>query len=92
MTDELLTATREFLAAFEAVFDDDWKYTQSMLGIPDVSLEKENIAKEFGLEPIHIISPDGTFLKPGVDDEIEDWGHRGLLLERYRRLKTLISG
>ena len=31
-----------------------------------------------------------TFLKPGLADEIEDWGARGLLLEKYRELARLM--
>ena len=37
------------------------------------------------------ISPNGTFLNPKVDDEIEDWGNRGFLLHEYRQLKNLLS-
>jgi hypothetical protein len=32
-----------------------------------------------------------TFLKPGLDDETEDWGARGELLEKYRSLKSLMD-
>jgi len=32
-----------------------------------------------------------TFLKPGLDDEIEDWGSRGELLEKYRKLKEVME-
>ncbi len=38
------------------------------------------------------ISPKGTFINPKVEDEIEDWGNRALLLKEYRRLKNLLSG
>jgi hypothetical protein len=27
-----------------------------------------------------------TFIEPGLEDEIEDWGARGALLEKYRAL------
>lgn len=27
-----------------------------------------------------------TFIEPGLEDEIEDWGARGALLEKYRKL------
>lgn len=37
------------------------------------------------------ISHDGTFLNPKVDDETEDWGHRAILLDEYRRLKKLLA-
>lgn len=31
-------------------------------------------------------SPGATFIEPGLEDEIEDWGSRGALLEKYRAL------
>ncbi|EDY18582.1 hypothetical protein CfE428DRAFT_3967 [Chthoniobacter flavus Ellin428] len=91
MTDETLTAVREFLEAFEEVFRDDWQYTKSMLGIRGETPEQTEAARKMGLETIDLIAPDGTFLEPRVDDEIEDWGARGGLLARYRRLKTLME-
>jgi hypothetical protein len=36
-----------------------------------------------------MIAEDGTFLEPRVADEVEDWGYRAMLLERYRKLKAL---
>jgi hypothetical protein len=33
----------------------------------------------------------GTFIEPGLADEIEDWGSRGALLERYRRLVSVMQ-
>ena len=27
-----------------------------------------------------------TFLNPGIEDETEDWGNRGILLQKYRHL------
>ncbi len=38
-----------------------------------------------------MIAEDGTFLEPRVADETEDWGHRAMLLERYRRLRALMA-
>lgn len=38
-----------------------------------------------------MIAEDGTFLEPRVADEGEDWGHRAILLERYRKLKALME-
>lgn len=32
-----------------------------------------------------------TFLKPGLDDETEDWGSRGELLEKYRKLRAAMD-
>jgi len=31
-----------------------------------------------------------NFLDPGLEDEVEDWGARGALLESYRHLSTLM--
>ena len=35
--------------------------------------------------------PGGTFIKPGIEDESEDWGARGQLLEKYRNLKIALK-
>lgn len=91
MTNETLIAIHEFLESFQAVFDTDWEYSKVMLGIHDATPEQDAALRELGLEGIPVVSPQGTFLAPGVDDEGEDWGNRGLLLARYRRLKDLIS-
>jgi hypothetical protein len=32
-----------------------------------------------------------TFLEPGLADEVDDWGARGALLEKYRRLRALMK-
>lgn len=34
---------------------------------------------------------DATFLEPGLEDESEDWGARGALLERYRHLAAIMK-
>ena len=96
MTDETLTAVREFLESFEAVFSTDWPYTKAMLGIHEPTPEqRENQAallRELGFEnDIPTTSAEATFLAPGVANEFDDWGHRGMLLQRYRRLKELID-
>ena len=90
MTDEVQTATREFLQAFEEVFDYDWTYTTSMLGIWKETAEQAETTRAMDLETIYMIEPDGTFLRPGVEDEVENWGNRARLLECYRRLKELL--
>lgn len=83
----------EFLESFEEVFDRDWDYTKEMLGISDEDETKEQkeALQKVGLETIYVISPDGTFINPKMDDEIEDWGNRGKLLETYRKLKKLVG-
>ena len=32
-----------------------------------------------------------TFIKPGIENETEDWGARGQLLEKYRNLKSALK-
>ena len=32
-----------------------------------------------------------TFIEPGLGDETEDWGSRGALLEKYRRLVAVMK-
>lgn len=79
---------REFLEAFEEVFDRDWGYTKEMLGIHDETDEQKRAAAEAGLGPsMPIIADDGTFIQPKVEDEVEDWGNRARLLDAYRALK-----
>lgn len=60
-----------------------------MLGVSEETDEQKENAKAMGLETIEIVSKDGTFLNPKVEDETEDWGNRGRLLELYRELKKL---
>jgi hypothetical protein len=78
----------EFLASFEEVFDADWLYTKEMLGIHDETSEQKRFAMEMGLETIAVIAEDGTFLRPGVGDEVENWGSRARLLAAYRALRA----
>ncbi len=78
---------REFLAAFEQVFDRDWDYTKEMLGIDGETEEQRRNATEFGMESIPVVAGEATFIDPKVDDEVEDWGNRARLLEAYRALK-----
>jgi hypothetical protein len=73
---ELTIALAEFMWAFEQVFHHDWRYARVMLHPANVG---------------RMISDDGTFLEPHVDDEVDDWGYRAMLLERYRKLKALMQ-
>jgi hypothetical protein len=82
---------KEFLDAFEEVFDRDWAYTKEMLGIRGETEEQKKPAAQMGLETIPIVGEDGTFVHPKVEDEIEDWGNRGRLLAAYRALKKDVS-
>jgi hypothetical protein len=89
-TENFDQALLEFLESFEEVFHNDWTYTKEMLGIHEETGEPGQIAQQLDLEPLYMISPEGTFIEPKVADEIEDWGNRGRLLEKYRKLKLLV--
>lgn len=78
---------REFLDAFEEVFDRDWAYTKEMPGIYDMTEEQKRARAEAGLGSIPIVADDITFVHPKVEDEVEDWGNRGWLLQAYRALR-----
>lgn len=91
MDNELKDTIISFLTAFEQVFDKDWAYTKGQLGIVEETENQKLNALSIGLEAVYYISPEGTFLKPNVDDEANDWGHRATLLNEYRKLKILVS-
>jgi len=91
MNTDLKNKVASFLEAFEYVFDRDWEYTKEMLGVMEDTDEQIENSKKLGLEIVSIISRDGTFLNPKVDDKTEDWGHRGDLLKKYRDLKEAIK-
>jgi hypothetical protein len=74
--DDLREALARFMGAFEEVFERDWEYARAMLSTANVD---------------GFIAPDATFLNPGVEDEAEDWGARGELLERYRELLRVMA-
>ena len=93
MDHELQKELAEFFRWFEEVFDRDWPYTRSMLGIRDTTEEdRKKMEAVFGECHIrYTIAPDGTFLNPRIEDPGEDWGHRGLLLASYQRLLPLLK-
>lgn len=73
---KLLEQVSRFLCSFEGVFDHDWDYTKSaMENAIDHDLIKEN----------------GTFIKPLVEDESNNWGNRGSLLDEYRTLRKVLE-
>ena len=76
---------REFLNAFEEVFDRDWPYTKQML--QDDNEAQKRTRAEAGIGSIPCIADDGTFINPKVEDEVNDWGNRATLLEAYRALR-----
>lgn len=73
---DLRRAIAAFVGAFEEVFDRDWEYAQTMLSPANIDT---------------FIAAGGTFLKPGVVDEVEDWGARAELLDRYRQLLEVMQ-
>lgn len=79
---------KNFIKLFEEVFHNDWKYTKEMLHYIYETKEQKQNTEEMGIETITIISEQGTFIKPKVEDEFEDWGYRGKLLEQYRKVKS----
>lgn len=78
---------REFLDAFEEVFDKDWVHTKQQLGVQEDTKEQRRACAEAGLESIPFIADDGTFVHPRVEDEVNDWGNRARLLQAYRALR-----
>ncbi len=74
-SDELQQALTRFVEAFEEVFERDWEYARAMLAPANLD---------------SFIAPGGTFLNPGVEDEVEDWGARAELLTRYRELRRVM--
>ena len=93
MNHELEKELAEFFRWFEEVFDRDWPYTKSMLGIRESTEEdRKKIEAIFGeCEIRYTIARDGTFLNPRIDDPEEDWWHRGRLLASYQRLLPLLK-
>jgi hypothetical protein len=73
---DLREAVVAFVGAFEEVFERDWEYARTMLSPADIGL---------------FIAPGGTFLNPGVEDEVEDWGALAELLDRYRQLLRVMQ-
>jgi hypothetical protein len=62
-------ALLELVDSLAAVFDIDWEFTSEQLHVRT--------------EP-WFIAPGATFLRPGVDDESNNWANRGALLAAYR--------
>ncbi len=91
MDKDLINSINKFIEAFEQVFDRDWDYTKEQLGIAEETEEQKRNSIQAGLETIYFISPEGTFINPKVEDEAENWGHRAVLLDEYRKLKKLLS-
>jgi hypothetical protein len=57
---------REFVDAFEEVFDRDWSYTKTMLGIREATDEQRRALARCGFESAPIIADNGTFVHPKV--------------------------
>ncbi|MGI9232568.1 MAG: hypothetical protein ACR2RD_02965 [Woeseiaceae bacterium] len=87
-TNSKANKVREFLDAFEEVFDRDWSYTKQML--QDDTEAQRRARAEAGIGTVPCIADDGTFINPKVGDEVNDWGNRAKLLEAYRTLRKEI--
>jgi len=74
---EFQEALAAFLDGFKLVFDHDWDLTKSRLA--------EDSSHWY-------ISKDGTFLRPKVRDESNNWANRGSLLDSYRNLLEVMKG
>jgi hypothetical protein len=61
MQDNVREAVAEFVGAFEEVFGRDWEYSKIMLSPANLDF---------------FVTPGCTFINPGVEDEVEDWGAR----------------
>jgi hypothetical protein len=73
---QVIQASEHFTKMFELVFDNDWGFTQTLL-------KEENIDS--------FIRFDRTFLKPGVEDESNNWANRGALLQAYREMREALQ-
>lgn len=73
---EFFSSVADFVSAFELVFHADWYATQA------------NIASD---EDGDLIARNGTFLRPCVSDEENNWANRGNLLGAYRALRKALD-
>lgn len=80
-----------FFEVFEEVFDRDWAYSKTMMGIQEETAEQRELNMKLKIESVEAISSRGTFLNPMVENETEDWGNRGELLRLYRILKEKVA-
>lgn len=76
MQDSFREAVAEFVGAFEEVFGRDWEYSREMFSSANVDF---------------FVAPGCTFLNPGVEDEVDDWGARAKLLDQYRKLVQIMK-
>jgi hypothetical protein len=76
MQDSFRETVAEFVGAFEEVFGRDWEYSKVMLSPANLD---------------SFVTPGCTFLNPGVEDEVEDWGARAELLDKYRKLLRVMK-
>ena len=58
------------------MFERDWEYAKIMLSRANID---------------SFVAPGSTFLKPAVEDEVDDWGARATLLDRYRELLQVMQ-
>jgi hypothetical protein len=82
---------KEFLDAFEEVFERDWSHTKSVLGIHAETKEQTKASAERSSKLIPVVAEDGNFVQSKVEDEVEDWASRGRSLAAYSELKKAMS-
>ncbi len=61
--------------SFELIFDIDWDYTKSCLRGDYID---------------YLVSPNGTFIHPKIEDEGDNWMNRPNLLNAYRQLDAFM--
>lgn len=73
---EFLEQVDSFLERFEAVFHMDWDHTKGSI---ENAIDCDYIKEK------------GTFIKPLVEDESNNWWNRGGLLHHYRLLRKTLG-
>lgn len=89
--DDPRAAALELLRALELVFDRDWFYTKTELGIPDAEPVAASLRAMFSEAAQTPHTRPSTFLKPSANDIPANWGNYERLLEAYARLRNAVE-
>lgn len=65
-----------FVGALELVFHEDWEYAKGMLGEPEI---------------LDRITADGSFLRPGPEGRVSNWGALDAFYEAYGQLREQMA-